>query len=92
MLEQELEEVILSPGCHHTVDECFEGPMGLSLKDYSVDEASDSSQSIRVVPKAGVEFVSIRGLDQAVGYDVKAVEDAIIPPGQRRLIPLGIMC
>ena len=92
LLELELEEGILDPGHHTTVEECIEGPRGLSLEVQSVKKASDSSQSLKVVPKAGIEFVPIQGSDQAAGYDVKASEDAIIPPGQRRLIPLGIMC
>ena len=83
---------MLTPG-HHIVDEgCMEGFSGLSLHILTIEEASINSQSLRVVPKAGVEFVPIQGSDEVVGYDVKASEDAIIPPGQRRLIPLGIIC
>ena len=59
MLELELEEDILNPGRHPTVDECIEGPMGLSLEISIVEEASSSSQSLKIVPKAGVEFVPI---------------------------------
>ena len=57
-----------------------------------MDDAAASSQTLKIVPKAGMEFVPIRGSDKAAGYDVKAVEDAIIPSGQRRLVPLGIIC
>ena len=70
----------------------MDGPSGLSLQVLSVKEALDNSRSLKVVPKVGMEFVPIRGSNEVVGYDVKAAEDVIIPPGQRRLVPLGIIC
>ena len=74
---------MFTPKDHIIDEECLEGLVGLNVQAIEVQEKEDLMKSLQVVPLKGLKYVPTKGIDQAVGLDVRSTMDITIPPSEQ---------